>query len=442
MKFLICAGSTLGCTRIRNVLLYTCIFVSCLGALNSMSRSLQQGSILTMDYSPEGAARPKDSGLVASDGGLRFLWAQLVKQTRKGSTNHMILSNLISRRAPNDNPSEHKNMPLYPEEIVLVTHGSIFKLDIFLTQLDYWRGPVSLALHINEGDEQIEILETFIDQHHDQMQNVSVHLYMEYTNLASTESTPPPYPHNILRNLAMDECESDFFVAIDIDFIPGPLDCYTSLQKTLNANNRMIARAMKTLKMIYVLPAFELLAPTGEKSAVPAQLPSSKQQLRRQVDANLTEPFHHKRYADGHGPSNFEKWYTYDDSRSSKTNYGIDYRPGFEPYTLAYRPGIPRYWDGFRGYGFNKQSWIMELHRAGYGMNVLTQQYVIHLEHPSTLDTLQRRKNFKEYNDFISYIDVMYPIEKNRQKLNTNFFHNFPKRSIDNGNSTTVDKAE
>lgn len=60
-------------------------------------------------------------------------------------------------------------------------------------------------------------------------------------------------------------------------------------------------------------------------------------------------------------------------------------------------------------------------------MNVLTQQYVIHLEHPSTYNLEQQYTNMETHDAFLKYLDNKYPLVKNRQKNDTRYFHDFRK---------------
>merc|ERR1712127_842484 len=50
--------------------------------------------------------------------------------------------------------------------------------------------------------------------------------------------------------------------------------------------------------------------------------------------------------------------------------------------------GVPKLWSRFRGYGFNKLSWFLQLDRAGYKFAVLRDYFVTHIGHPSHKDNV------------------------------------------------------
>ena len=363
---------------------------------------------------------------------LRILWEQLVLETPPGKTNQKVLLNLKKR-----DPS-----PRLSNDIVLVTHGSLFKLNTFLTQLGYWNGPASVALYMNSLRDStgngIDLLETFLKDNEKRLQNTTIHLLMEYTALesSSTKSKTPGYPHNPLRNLAMEHSGSDYIVALDVDFIPGPSNCYSRMISTLTANNFSLANEMRKKKRIMVLPAFEVYAPVSRTVATADQLPATKEELWESVKSNRSETFRVNRYPVGHNATQFEKWFApIVDPHSEHTNskepfYPIQYRPGFEPYVLAYRPGIPRYWNTYRGFGQNKISWFMELHRAGYTFGALWDYFVIHLEHPTTVNWQERHENIVLHADFLKYLDEKYPLVRNRIPANKGFFYRFKNKPL------------
>ena len=382
---------------------------------------------------------------------LRILWQQLQNDTPPGITNKKIFANLKPR-----DPS-----PREANDIVLVTHCSLFKLETFLVQLQYWNGPASLALYMNQlsgastatGKDAIDLLATFLRVHQETLRQTSIHLLMEYTN--SERRRPLAYPHNPLRNLAMDNSDSDYILALDVDFIPNPPNAHDKLLSTLHAKDSSLAREMRTKKRVMVLPAFEVYASTNKTVATPDQLPTSKEALYHSVRSNLSETFRERRYPAGHGPTNFTRWFksvaptnpkSKPDENVGSAYYPIFYRPGFEPYVLAYRPGIPRYWNGFRGFGQNKLSWFQELHRAGYVFGSLWEFYVVHLQHPSTFDSKERNSNVVKNEAFLTYLNEQYPLTKSRQKrADKRYYYTFQNKRLwgaDNFTASTMTLAQ
>ena len=95
--------------------------------------------------------------------------------------------------------------------------------------------------------------------------------------------------------------------------------------------------------------------------------------------------------------------------------YRVEYRCWFEPYVFGYLPGIPPYFEAFRGLGFNKVSWFVELDRAGYQFSVLKDAWVAHLDHPrSSRSPKARWKTHKAAaRKFYRHLDRTYPKSKN-----------------------------
>ena len=377
---------------------------------------------------------------------LRNLWQQLQNDTPPGNTSKKVFAHLKPR-----DPS-----PRESNDIVLVTHCSLFKLENFLVQLQYWNGPASLALYMNHlegettarGGDAIDLFETFLRDHHETLRQTSIHLLMEYTN--SEDGLPLPYPHNPLRNLAMDNSDSDYILALDVDFIPNPPDAYNKLLSTLHANNSSLATEMRKNNRLMVLPAFEVYASPNKTVATPDQLPTSKEAMYNKVKSKRAESFRFHRYPLGHGPTNFARWAKPVARPNSKTDqfansayFPIIFRPGFEPYVLAYRPGIPRYWNGFRGFGQNKLSWFQELHRAGYLFGTLWDFYVVHLQHPSTFNWKERQMNVVKNKAFVKYLDEQYPLTKKGLKpFDLRYYYKFHPEKLKEKENTTETPLE
>jgi hypothetical protein len=141
------------------------------------------------------------------------------------------------------------------------------------------------------------------------------------------------------------------------------------------------------------------------------------------VKNQAMRPFE-KQFARGHRATNFPKWlelvkgqkgiayYTLSGTRKRKIQY-------FEPYVLGYRPGIPRYWEDFRGFGWDKISFFQECVAAGYDYAVLCDFYCVHLNHPDPSLESQNAThilNNPYIEQFKNYKSKMYP-KKNSTKL-------------------------
>jgi hypothetical protein len=56
----------------------------------------------------------------------------------------------------------------------------------------------------------------------------------------------------------------------------------------------------------------------------------------------------------------------------------------YEPYVIGYarEPDVPQYCQSFRGFGYNKWTWIMEAYFTGFQFAVLKDSFVVHIDHP------------------------------------------------------------
>jgi hypothetical protein len=285
------------------------------------------------------------------------------------------------------------------EDVVLATHASATKskLDNLRTQMRHWRGPVSAALHI-ASDEDIYSLQEFMTTGTDFLSNISIHVMLEYPRQRT-------YPHNQLRNLAMQNLGSDYFVALDVDFIPKN-NTYSGLVSLLRSNEAV--RKELHNRRLFVLPAFAIFPRKNLTLATPDLLPTSKTNLKEMLLKGLAGGFALGHFREGHGPTNFHMFFN--ETVDKNEFYYIAYSENFEPYVLGYRPGIPSYWTSFRGFGMNKIIWFTELDRAGYLFGVLTDFYVMHLNHPRSFDERQQNMNGRNSKEnFEPYLDQRYP---------------------------------
>lgn len=301
----------------------------------------------------------------------------------------MILQNFFPRKRKIRNKSE----------IVLATHLSAKKFNSLFIQLKYWNGPASVAVYIKRV-EQVDYVFTFMKQNPQFLQDASFHLVLE-------KPAKLPYPVNLLRQVAMETIESDYFLAMDVDHIPLPIDCHSKLAATFSRANYVDKK-----KTLFVLPAFSVFPEKNETHATEDMLPQSKSEVVRLVKEDRMQPFRKKRYRAGHRPSLTGVWLNDTNAPDYTYNISITERESmeYEPYILGYKPGIPRYWEGkiivegvkdfalaalslskhsgslllveFRGFHLNKISFLHECFLAGYRYEVLTDFYCVHLDHP------------------------------------------------------------
>ena len=118
-------------------------------------------------------------------------------------------------------------------------------------------------------------------------------------------------------------------------------------------------------------------------------------------------PFHVQEFPQGHGPTNFGKWIT------ASHPYQIKYKPRFEPYFVVNKKeGLPPFWEYFQGYGFNKWSWVAELHVSGWTFVVAPNSFLVRINHDYSTNDSSRIKSdnmVKEFAlGFVPYIKKEY----------------------------------
>jgi hypothetical protein len=316
---------------------------------------------------------------ITLESNLLNLWNHIPEPNEQRPVQQLVLANFI--------PSPKT----YPQDdVVMITHTSSNRYNNLLTQIQWWNGPTDVAVYIHKQDDIHRFTEFLLESEAD-LTTTTFHIVMEKTRLG--------YPHNVLRNLVLEHLKSDYFVAMDADFVTSP-DAHGNLYSLIRNQEGLRARLQK--KTIFVLPAFELLAPNGTNSPTEDMLPTSKDQVRERLQDGSMLPFHANWH--GHTPTNYEKWISNVDHQA---DYPVTYQMYFEPYVLGYKHGMPRYWKHFRGFGYNKWSWFYEISKANYNFFVLQDFWVTHMNHPvttrSNLKSVDANKpTFEKYEKYLN----------------------------------------
>lgn len=229
---------------------------------------------------------------------------------------------------------------------------------------------------------------------------------MEDTSQNSLE-----YPHNLLRNMALQELSTDYYLALDVDFCTPP-KAATTLYNLIRQDDNIRMRLQN--KTLMVLPAFEtnLKTKVDENNVfeIAGQvLPTNREEVIQMWDEGKIEPFHVKKFKNGHAPTKYFKWY-YNFGEGASC-YMIKYMQGFEPYVVGYKRDIelPSYWNAFRGYGYNKRTWFTEAHFMGFKYAVLRDYFVVHLDH-SYSNRVVTGQTMKELDNFRNYMVAKYDL--------------------------------
>ena len=282
------------------------------------------------------------------------------------------------------------------------------------------------------------------------LQNTTFHVFLHKTNFE--------YPHNRLRQLALNNIDTHYFLTLDSDFVT-PMNCHGRLYRLMfpSSGYNDIANILRYNQTFMVLPAFQLFRHLNDHELDDSLLPNTKHEAALLVQDRAIAPFHLKLFAPGHGPTNFPKWYNDDNEEkritaaatsntsSSKDYYWIDYQYKFEPYVLGYRrsddenTGLeslpPNYWETFRGFGYDKWSWFVEAHYMGYKFAVLKDLFVVHLDHPYRTKKKIKPHNRNEMLRFVHHLIV------DRNVPVSNFQNEFVITTTENNNNNSSDQT-
>ena len=298
-------------------------------------------------------------------------------------------------------------------DITVTVHLSISKWQRLCFLLKRWDGPASVSIYLR-NTEDIEKFATLINlersgggsnspHHRSVLRHATFHLFLHKTSYG--------YPHNKLREMALRNTESEFFLTLDVDFVTVP-HCYHQLRALMFGSigrNIKIANLVRN-KTLIVLPAFNLERRLIDFELDDGLLPNSRPQAIKMVQQSKISAFHMKQFPAGHGPTEYRKWYktrSLDEDSSGNCFYFIEYFQKFEPYVLGYQKDAPTYWPAFRGFGFDKFSWFLEAHYSGLKFAVIKDFFVLHLDHGYTSLKIAGH-NVDQMAKFVSYLISHY----------------------------------
>eukprot|EP00980_Cylindrotheca_fusiformis_P030815 scaffold25460_cov117-Cylindrotheca_fusiformis.AAC.1 len=292
----------------------------------------QQQSVMTsnitsevQDMESQRVSNPEASNEYDRYSAIKHIFNDLAT-TSSSQIKPMILKNFIRR----DGKKGLKKM-----DITLATQLSTSKFKNLLTQLDYWNGPASVAVYISKV-EDLDMLYNFTRENRKYVHETSFHLVLEKPGSLL-------YPANVLRNVAMEAIESDYFLAIDVDLVPLPRDCHDELVSDYSR-----IKLVDKESLLFILPAFSLFPQEGKDYATADMLPSSKAMIVDMVKNGQMDQFWKDKFPPGHGPTDYEQWLANTEKKKDPFYpIHLSYRSSlsFEPYVVGFKPGIPRYWE-------------------------------------------------------------------------------------------------
>ncbi|XP_027899735.1 xylosyl- and glucuronyltransferase LARGE1 isoform X1 [Xiphophorus couchianus] len=251
-------------------------------------------------------------------------------------------------------------------DVTLVAQLSMDRLQMLEAICKHWEGPISLALYLSDAEAQQFLRYAQGSEVLMGRGNVGYHVVYKEGQF---------YPVNLLRNVAMQQVNTNYMFLSDIDFLPM-YGLYEYLRKSV------VQLDMANNKKALVVPAFETLR-------YRLSFPKSKAELLSQLDMGTLFTFRYHVWTKGHAPTNFAKW------RTATTPYKVLWEADFEPYVMVKRDS-PEYDRRFVGFGWNKVAHIMELDAQEYEFVVLPNAYMIHMPHAPSFDITKFRSN-KQY---------------------------------------------
>ena len=383
-----------------------------LEAQNPTTSNTQNGTILSTISSTDKKGKKKITTTPT--------WNNLAKNTR-------VLANVVPR------------LSIIPQDaITLITHVSTSKLDKLILLQEFWGGPLSVAVWIKAKDD-VRVFYSFLEHQATPalLEATSFHVWMEY-------QPEPYYPHNKLRNLALRHSDSDFFMTNDADIITKP-NSYRELMALMEQTapptspNRWgmkqlppevkydpntagtttplsFGEAMKH-RALFVVPAFERHLPDGSNEVTADMLPRTKQELQQMRKAKLITEFYGAT-SKIQGPTQYHIWH----ANQTDWYYPITYKTQYEPYVIGYKHGVPLHGEAFRGFGWNKQSWLREMgNHMNYRFYVLRDFFIVHRNHASVrkMGTEQNR-NRPVWLAFQQYLEKRYWMPNDKGQVQAN----------------------
>lgn len=245
-------------------------------------------------------------------------------------------------------------------EVVLVTQCSLDRLSNLEAQLSNWKGKASVAVYVkpaeyHTGSKQvisscIKNVKDCAEQARDGGRSFDIAVTIVEGCVGDE-----PYPINYLRNVALLEARRQHLRFHD------SLDKSAVLLVDVDLHTENAALAILKRRSVVVCPAFE---------AKMVACPESLAELKVCVEEGEAEGFHLSHFPQGHGPTQFQKFWTHslrcgdgNVEDSWQECYTVQYEKLFEPYIVMASRDVPLYDERFQGYGLNKVAHLANIAR-------------------------------------------------------------------------------
>lgn len=284
------------------------------------------------------------------------------------SGTYMIIPNIVSPLSSDSNSS-----------LTLCSQTAANHLYYLIDLTEVWQGPVSVTVFTHGEDTHFALYAiTYMHKCFEKVESsVSFHLAhpiqhppvglkavlnMEmhcgnFESILSDENKQNydnkiPYPHNVLRNIAISFSLTPYIMMLDIDMLPS-MSLY---EHFTNFIKRQSVSSLKggnknndNEKLAYVIPAFE--AQSSHKVL-------DKLSLVKEWDLKNVRPFYNNVCRKCQAMTDYDKWRRLPNLFFLDIGYILEWEDPWEPFYIAKKEDLPFYDGKFKQYGFNRISQV------------------------------------------------------------------------------------
>ncbi|KAI7865410.1 glycosyl-transferase for dystroglycan-domain-containing protein [Spinellus fusiger] len=328
----------------------------------------------------------------------RYLGVQRVTWSNSKGEKESLTEDIVLDKVFSDAMGPSKVIPYYfraqdtaidKEEVTIATLVTQNRFKVLSRLASHYKGPVSVAIHINDDDSKQQILtelHALYDENEDMRRYVDLHLVVDKFDRQ----------FNMWRNVAKFFARTDYLMMLDVDFY-----LCTDFRKALKSQPQLMEE-LRSGRAAVVVPAFEFIKEKDGEDW--RDFPTTKEALMDIVMEDRIDMFH-RSWKRGHGSTNYTRWY------ASEMPYKVtDYNYSYEPYVIFKKEGTPWCDERFIGYGANKAACLYEIYLAGIDYWVLPNDFLIHQTHHYMEDTRakERKYNKKLYDYYREEVCLRY----------------------------------
>eukprot|EP00164_Ancoracysta_twista_P004493 GFYU01006059.1.p1 GENE.GFYU01006059.1~~GFYU01006059.1.p1 ORF type:complete len:1060 (+),score=309.18 GFYU01006059.1:150-3329(+) len=292
------------------------------------------------------------------------------------------------------------------DDITIVTQLTLSRFERLNNMAKAWEGPMSACVFVSDKDKELAQLSDLLKD----PKNAAAAKYIDFHVVYKIEDRP--YPVNTLRNIAIEQVKTSVMYLLDVDMITSHTmavyrDIYWKLQER-DINRRAVDPKL-TSTNAKTHPRLLLITPAFESDLPVEKFPKSKDSLREAVRDGHVQQVAIFNCFGCHSPARYRYWMS--EESDTVESYPATFNWYFEPFYLG-PSTMEMYDERFEGYGNDKMSMVLELVVAGYQFEVLTNVFIIHMNHAAAPWSDNFNENIKRLNllscDFFHELRVKY----------------------------------